>query len=211
MRPIHIAGLVGVIAAGLVLWLLTRGDSGAKASKGKATDDVVETSDDNSSKVATRTKAPDRRPDRTKPAGDDDDGAERPFETITKDGTRVRDFRTNNAKPRDLDIPVDSRDKTKKVNPRVVTRMGLELRRLAKDCAEKHADEIGENARVQPRATFTVREERLTVTDVELSLTAIAENGSFQSCMESAALGVVIEAPGHIEIPSDKMLVPIDL
>ena len=89
--------------------------------------------------------------------------------------------------------------------------MGQELRRAAEACKVKHGDEVGDGARVQPRATFSIREGRLTISNVEITVEEITEDGQFQSCVQTAALSLVIEAPGHREIERDVMAVPIKL
>ncbi len=134
-----------------------------------------------------------------------------PREMIAFDGTRVRDNRTGDGPMRDPNAPFRRPLSTTRLDPSLASKMGAVLRKEAVRCQKEHQGEIGEAARVQPRTTFSVQEERLVVSDVEISLTNIEQGGEFESCLRSAVLGLSVDAPGHPDIKQHSMMVPFTL
>ena len=203
--------LAAVLAAGGLLYVLVlrSGDDGV----------VDKTPVSESSKgPKTGNKAPDRRvtevPPRAAPTLEKNGTATEPgvqFEAVGDNGTRVRDYRGTGAPIRNPDAPIKPPFRSKRIDAKVVATMGQAMKRAAKKCQSEHTAEVSEGAKVQPRATYTIKEERLVVTDVDITLVNIEENGGFRSCLQSAALSVTVDAPGHRDVEKDTMAVLIRL
>ncbi len=208
MRATHIAILVGVLAAvlaatGALYVLILRDAATHQSGMAKPTRSEVATPLDRtaSPQQGTAIQVRTRAAELPLPDGDDDGAASLP----------TREYRTFDPPPPDPNATLRRPFSTKRIEAKVVAKMAQELRREAIACKAKHGEEIGEDAQAQPRATFNIKEGRLTVTGVELSLTGIEENGMFRSCLESAAKGLVVDATDHRDVEVDVMNVPIRL
>ncbi len=201
-----------LIAIGTLYVLLNRGEKPGSArstiAKSGESSNASGTTDDVQPGAGTGQPSPTKT--------DDVDGEtaaqvpEKVTEVYSSDGTRIRDYRTGDAPMRNPEAPFRKPLSVTKIKPALASRMGGELRKVANRCRSEHSAEVGEAAKVQPRATFEVKDGQLLVTDVEISLTNIPSGGDFESCLQSGVLGISVNAEDHPDIKEHKLMVPID-
>lgn len=208
--PILVLLAVAVAGAGIYLFV-SGGSGGPEPSAPEPAEPDSEAAESPGAPSGVRPELPAESPGEGEPTGSEPRLASRDYVEYRSDaGTRIRDHR-NREVAVDPEAPVRRPFKTLDIEPKVVASMGRELRGVARRCRDAHRSEIGEAARVQPRVSFQIREGRLAITEAQLSLRNIPEDGEFASCVSSGAIGLTIEAPDHAEVERHTMTIPIDL
>lgn len=146
------------------------------------------------------------------PAKSGDTPSAPPTIYMTDGGVLVRDHRSDRSKSAPVDNLPSPRDKPDRMSSGAVIAVRGALRKVVRDCERSLSqDATGDEPRVQAVVTVTVVSEELTVDEVDVNASDIADAEAMRTCMRDGFAGAKVPVPGQKDIASFKQTHPFRL
>jgi hypothetical protein len=99
-----------------------------------------------------------------------------------------------------------------KVEPTMVGKTRLALRPMIKQCATRHADELGDDRpRLQLLLHVEVDQGVLRILEHEFQVRSLPESGALVDCVRAGLDGFSLAADGHRDVERHRLTYPFDL